>query len=133
MIFIEQHEEHAVSENAARPVSFTPSAYLVGSDSRPSSIVIYGVTGGANTWLRIPLDVSMPPITYARQALAVVKVTPKVPFFGQTTGFIINFTPTRAVMFDTKGDPVETFSKPYDPGRVEVTLGKKARSHRATP
>jgi hypothetical protein len=128
MIFIDQH---GFSE-AARPASFAPSAYLVGSDSRPSSIVIYGVTGGANTWLRIPLDVSMPPITYARQALATVKVTPKVPFFGVTIGFIINFTPARAVRFDIKGDPVETFSKAYDPGHVEVTLGKKTRSRRST-
>jgi hypothetical protein len=132
MIFTD-HQTKQVDGEAGRSASFVPSAYLVGSDSRPSSIVIYGVTGGANTWLRIPLDVGMPPITYVRQALAVVKVTPKVPFFGRTTGFIINFTPTRAVMFNIKGDPIETFSKPYNPGHVEVTLGKKARAYRSTP
>lgn len=82
---------------AAWRASFRPSAYIFGTGSRPSSISIYGLSGGAERWLRIPFDLSQPPITSAPQALAVVRRTPTVQFFGATRGFIVNFTPDNAV------------------------------------
>ena len=59
----EQHEE------AAWRAKFQPCVYLVGSSERPSSISMFGLSGGADRWLRIPLDISRQPVTFAAQAL----------------------------------------------------------------
>jgi hypothetical protein len=40
---------------AARRAAFRPCAWLLGAESTPSQITIYGMTGGAER-LRIPLD-----------------------------------------------------------------------------
>lgn len=103
--------------------SFKPSAYLIGTETRPTSIVLYGLTGGAEKWLRIPLDLSRPPVTYPRQALAFAKTMRKVPFHGNCTGFVTNFTQVYAVVFDVEGNPVGILSEPYVPGVVHVEIG----------
>jgi hypothetical protein len=110
---------------AAWRESFKPHAYLVGSQNRPSQITFYGLTGGPERWLKIPLDLSLSPLSYAVQAHEFVARTPFVPFFGPTTGFIVNYTPDSAVRFDLVGDPVEHFDKAYIPGQVEVFIGKQ--------
>jgi hypothetical protein len=117
-------EEEAKREVAWR-ASFKPSAYLVGTQSRPSSITIYGLGGGAERWLRIPLDLSQPPVTFAPQALIVVRRTPEVPFYGATKGFVVNYTPDSAIQFDTDGRPIASFEKAYRPGEVEIFIGKQ--------
>jgi hypothetical protein len=76
------------------------------------------MTGGPERWLKIPLDLSQPPVTYAVQAHDFVAKTPFVPFFGKTTGFIVNYTPDSAARFDLDGDPVEHFDRAYIPGRL---------------
>ena len=58
---------------------------FAGDDTRPSSITIFGLTGGAERRLKILLDVLQPPVTFALQALFMRK-TPVVPFVGPTTG-----------------------------------------------
>ena len=40
-------------EEAAWRATFQPCAYLVGTAERPSSICIYGLSGGADRWLKI--------------------------------------------------------------------------------
>ena len=75
--------------------------------------------------MKISLDLSQPPVTYALQAHEFVKKTPFVPYHGRTTGFIVNYTPDRAVRFDLDGNPVEHFDRAYIPGQVEVFIGKQ--------
>jgi hypothetical protein len=82
----------AAETDARWRASFKPAAYVLGSSNRPSQIWMFGVTGGAERWLKIPLDTSQSPVTYAEQALTVVRETPTVRFFGLTTGFIVNYT-----------------------------------------
>jgi hypothetical protein len=57
-------------------VSFKPHAYLLETETRPSSINIFGVRGGGERWLNIPLEVSHSvqafAFVYAVQALAFV-------------------------------------------------------------
>jgi hypothetical protein len=118
-------EKEEAKREAASRASFRPSAYLVGTESRPSSITIYDLSGGAERWLRIPLDLSQPPITFVAQALAVVRRTPTVTFCGATKGFIVNFTPDNAVEFDNNGAPVQTFERAFRPGEVEIFIGKQ--------
>ena len=110
---------------AAWRASFKPGAYLLGTETRPSQITIYGMTGGSERWLKIPLDLSQPAVTFAVQAFAVASRTPVVPFFGKTIGFIVNYTPDFAVRFDLKGDPVEAFDHAYSPGDVTIAIGGK--------
>ena len=123
---IAEAERRAEAEHeAAWRASFKPHAYLVGTDRRPSQITIYGITGGARRWLRIPLDLSRASLTFASQAHTFVKKTPFVPFHGRTTGFIVNYSPDHAVRFDLDGDPVENFERAYVPGEVELFLGRR--------
>ena len=86
---------------------------------------MYGFSGGSDRWLKIPLDIMQPPITFAAQALTVVQRTPFVQFFGATTGFVVNYDPDRAIRFDLDGNPVEVLAHAYRPGEVTLTIGRK--------
>jgi hypothetical protein len=119
------HQDTIAQRKAACQPAFRPHAYLLGTDNRPSSVTIFGLTGGAERWLRIPLDALRPPVTFAMQSLAVVRRTPVVPFFGPTTGFVVNYTPDQAVRFDLDGKPVERLAHAYSPGEVTLALGKR--------
>lgn len=124
---LEQTKQRTNSKaQAARRDSFEPSAYLVGTSSRPSQITIFGLTGGAQRWLRIPLDLTQSAATFAKQAQAVVRATPEVAFFGPTTGFIINYTPDVAVQFDTDGQPLKQLDHLYSPGMVSLSIGNRS-------
>lgn len=59
-IIARAREAAEAEREAAWRASFSPSAYLVGTESRPSSITMYGLSGGTERWLRIPLDLSQP-------------------------------------------------------------------------
>ena len=124
-IIAETNRLAEAEREAAWRKSFKPHAYLVGSVDRPSQITFYGLTGGPERWLKIPLDLSQPPVTYALQAHEFVAKTPFVPYHGRTTGFIVNYTPDSAVRFDLDGHPVEHFDRAYRPGQVEVFIGKQ--------
>jgi hypothetical protein len=121
----------AAEQDALWRASFQPTAYLLGSTERPSHILFFGITGGPERWLKIPLDLSQPPVSYAAQALAVVRKTPEVKFFGPTTGYIVNYTPDNAVRFDLEGRPIETLTSAYRPYEVSVTLGRRPMSAEA--
>ena len=124
-IIAETNRLAEAEREAAWRKSFKPHAYLVGSTNRPSQITFYGMTGGPERWLKIPLDLSQPPVTYALQAHEFVAKTPFVPYHGRTTGFIVNYTPDSAVRFDLDGNPVEHLDRAYVPGQVEVFIGKQ--------
>jgi hypothetical protein len=112
----------AAEADARYRASFEPHGYLLGTSDWPSQIFIFGITGGPERWLKIPLDLSQPPLSYAPQALAVVRRTPFVKFFGATTGFIVNYTPDHAVRFDVEGRSVETLTRAHRPGEVTLYL-----------
>lgn len=82
------------------------------------------ITGAPERWLRIALDLTQPPITFAAQALAVVEKTPVVPFFGPTTGFVISYTPDHAVRFNRKGAAVEVLKEHMHPGKWSFLSGR---------
>ncbi len=115
----------AADREAAWRASFKPHGYLCGSQELPSSITMCGITGGPERWLKIPLDPSQPPVTFAGQALAVVGRTPTITFFGRTTGFIVNYSPDHAVRFDVEGNPVEVLSRAYGPAEIELQIGRR--------
>lgn len=108
--------------------TYEPRAYLIGSKSRPEQIVIYGVTGGAERCLRIPLDLTKPPITYAMQALTFVRNMPRVPFWGDTRGYVINYSSNFAVVFNVSGNPIEVLRHSYMLGHVQIEIGSRRMS-----
>jgi hypothetical protein len=129
---IEQAKQRAdASQDAAWRASFKPGAYLIGTETRPWSITMYGFSGGSERWLKIPLDPARPSITFAAQAMAVVRETPVVRFFGPTTGFIVNYSPDCALRFDLNGNPVELLPSAYSPGDVELRIGRRRISRDA--
>lgn len=124
-------EQIAAEAEAAWRASFETAAYLLGTSIVPSQIFFFGLTGGAERWLKIPLDLSQPAITYAEQAHAVVRKTPVVQFFGPTTGFIVNYSPDHAVRFDLDCQPVEILTRAYTPGEVTLYLRNRQFSPEA--
>ncbi len=121
----QQSRRAAADREAAWRASFSPHGYLCGSQERPSSITMCGITGGPERWLKILLDSSRPAVTFAEQALAVVRKTPTITFFGPTIGFIVNYSPDRGVRFDLEGNPVEVLSRAYSPTQIELQVGRR--------
>jgi hypothetical protein len=111
--------------------AFRPHAVIETASRCPSQIVICGLTGGIGRWLIVPLDSSKAPITFVRQVLDALpdqlRTGPSgdkgVPFFGRAIGFILNYSPDRAVRFTLNGEARETLAKAYRPGKVELTVG----------
>lgn len=115
-------QQIAAEAEARYRASFAPAGYLLGTSEWPSQIFIFGITGGPDRWLKIPLDLSQPAESYVQQALSIVRRTPVVQFFGPTTGFIVNYAPDHAVRFDLDGRPVETLTRAHRPGEVTLYL-----------
>jgi hypothetical protein len=115
----------AAEREAAWRASFQPCAYLLGTETRPTQIIFFGISGGSERWLRIPLDLTQPAVTFAAQAHAVARTTQVVPFHGSTVGYIVNYTPDCAVRFDLNGDPVEVLDRAYSPGQVSILIGRR--------
>lgn len=124
-VIAEAERRAAAERDAVYRASFRPHGYLLGTDTRPSQITIYAVTGGPERWRKIPLDLLQPPVTFAVQAHAVVQKTPLVQFHGPTTGFVVNYTSDNAVQFDLEGVPVERFDRAYRPGDTTLCVGKR--------
>ena len=46
-----------------------------------------------------------------------------VPAFGKPIGFVINYSPDKAVRFDPKGQPIAILDKAVRPGTAVLRLG----------
>ena len=118
----------AKARDDAWRASFVPCSYLIGTLRIPSQITIFAVTGGAERHLRVPLDLSKPPQTFADQARAYVRDMPEVPFFGRTKGFSISYSPDHSIRFDINGQVVEELDHADIPGHVIFRMGRKSFS-----
>jgi hypothetical protein len=128
------HEKQEIEWRAA----FTPHAILLTERIAPSSITMCAFTGGPRRWLRIDFDLSKPAITFVRQALAALPEKAqksevdgryRVSFFGEVLGFIVNYTPDRALRCDLEGRPLEVLPKAYRPGEISLFI----RGRRVSP
>ena len=107
-------------EEAACRETFQPCAYLVGTTGRPSSGFMFEISGGTERWLKIHLDLTQSPATFADQALDVALKTPTIPFFGATVGCIVNYAPDVAVLYDVNGSRVKIHDHAYRPGKKQT-------------
>jgi hypothetical protein len=126
----ERKQKEEAQREAEMRARFKPHGYLVTERSVPSQIVICGLTGGPERWLRIPLDLSQPPITFVRQTIGFANQNPIIPFFGRVLGLVINYTFDCSVSFDLDGNPIEALDGAYPPGKIELlSRGKNVGPH----
>jgi hypothetical protein len=87
----------------------------------PSPIFVAAIVG-VEKLLRIDLDATQGPVSFVRQALD--RLPERVSAFGKPIGFVINYSPDKAVRFDRNGQPIATLDEAVRPGTaVLLRLG----------
>jgi hypothetical protein len=121
---VKETEARIEAERAAREAiwraNFLPDAFLKGSTNVPSSIIAFALSGGVERHLRIPLDLTKPPSTFLNQCLEYASTRPRIPLFGDTTGFIVNYTPDDVRSYDLNGKLIRALDFYYRPGEPRV-------------
>jgi hypothetical protein len=59
----------------------------------------------------------------AISALIRSRTAELIPAFGKPVGFVINYSPDKAVRFDRNGQPIETQDEAVRPGTAVLRLG----------
>jgi hypothetical protein len=132
----ERREIHA-KETAWR-AEFRPHAVILTERKIVSQITFCALAGGPETLLIIRFDLSQPPITFVKQAIAgLPRKAPVgangrryVLFFGEPLGLIINYSPDHALHCDLEGNPIKWLPAAYRVGQIELTLGSHIKSPR---
>ena len=78
----------------------------------PSPIFVAAIIG-VEKLLRIDLDATQGPVSFVRQVLG--RLPEGVPAFGKPMGFVINYSPEKAIRFDLKGQPIAVLDKAVRP------------------
>ena len=100
--------------------NFYPHAVILTERTVPSPIFVAAIIG-VEKLLRIDLDPTQGPVSYVRQVLD--RLPEEVVAFGNTVGFVINYSPDQAVRFDPNGQPIAILDKAVRPGTATVHLG----------
>ena len=109
--------------------NFCPHAIILTEHTVPSPIFVAAMIG-VEKLLRIDLDATQGPVSFVRQVLD--RLPERVPAFGKPIGFVINYSPDKAVRFDPNGQPIEMLDKAVRPGTaVLLRLGGRPISAEA--
>ena len=101
--------------------NFCPHAIILTERTVPSPIFVAAMIG-VEKLLRIDLDATQGPVSFVRQVLD--RLPEGVPAFGKPNGFVINYSPDKAVRFDSNGHPIAILDKAVRPGTaVLLRLG----------
>src|ERR1700730_8113633 len=101
--------------------NFCPHAIILTERTVPSPIFVAAMIG-VEKLLRIDLDATQGPVSLVRQVLD--RLPEGVTAFGKTAGFVINYSPDKAVRFDPNGQPIAILDKAVRPGTaVLIRLG----------
>jgi hypothetical protein len=104
--------------------NFCPHGIILTERTVPSPIFVAAMIG-VEKLLRIDLDAIQGPVSYVRQVLD--RLPEGVPAFGKPIGFVINYSPDKAVRFDRNGQPIATLDKAVRPGTaVLLRLGGRS-------
>lgn len=101
--------------NEAWRAAFRPHAVLTTSREIPSPIFAAALTG-AERKLYVSFLEGLPELRWPEHVAALLPEG--LPGFGRVTGFVINYTPDRAVRFDREARPVETLKEAYRRGSI---------------
>jgi hypothetical protein len=97
--------------------NFRPHAIILTERSVPSPIFVAAMIG-VEKLLRIDLDLSQGPVSFVRHVLD--RLPDQVPTFGKPIGFVINYSPDKAVRFDSTGQPIAVVDKAVRPGTATL-------------
>jgi len=100
--------------------NFRPHAIILTQRTVPSPIFVAAIIG-IEKLLRIDLDAAQGPVSFVRQVLD--RLPEWVPAFGKPIGFVINYSPDKAVRFDSNGQPIAILDKAVRPGTAVLRLG----------
>jgi hypothetical protein len=101
--------------------NFRPHAIILTERSVPSPIFVAAIIG-VEKLLRIDLDLTHGPVSFVRQVLD--RLPEGVPAFGKPIGFVINYSPDKAIRFDSNGQPIAILDEAVRPGTaVLLRLG----------
>ena len=100
--------------------NFCPHAIVLTERTVPSPIFVAAIIG-IEKLLRIDLDATQGPVSFVQQVLD--RLPERVPAFGKTIGFVINYSPDKAVRFDRNGQPIAILDKAVRLGTAVVHLG----------
>ncbi|KAB2773590.1 hypothetical protein [Brucella anthropi] len=100
-------------------LSFTPHAIILTAYSIPRPIFAAALIK-ADKFKRIDFLPDSNPLTYVKQVLD--RLPEGVPCFGKTTGFVINYTPDKAIQFNIYGKPIKISCKYFAVGDVSIRI-----------
>jgi hypothetical protein len=100
--------------------NFCPHAIILTERTVPSPIFVAAMIG-VEKLLRIEIDATQGPVSFVRQMLD--RLPERVPAFGRTVGFVINYSPDQAVRFDRNGQPIAILDEAVRPGTAVLRLG----------
>ena len=100
--------------------NFRPHAIILTQRTVPSPIFVAAIIG-IEKLLRIDLDAAQGPVSFVRQVLD--RLPEWVPAFGKPIGFVINYSPDKAVRFDSNGQPIAMLKESVRPGTAVLRLG----------
>jgi hypothetical protein len=121
------------SAEAAWRAAFRPHAIIITERTRPEPLFVAAFIG-VDVLLRVDFDLTAAPATFVRQSLdglrqKLARWRGSLPAFGRPVGFIVNYSPDRAVRFDLDGIPVELFERAYRLGQAVLSIGGRPFSH----
>jgi hypothetical protein len=103
--------------------NFCPHAIVLTQRTVPSPIFVAAIIG-IEKLLRIDLDATQGRVSFVRQVLD--RLPEGVPAFGKPMGFVINYSPDKAVRFDSNGQPIAMLDKAIRPGAaVLLRVGRR--------
>jgi hypothetical protein len=123
-IELAQTQEAEVRDKIWRE-NFHPHAIILTEKTVPSPIFVAAMIG-VEKLLRIDLDPTQGPVSYVRQVLD--RLPERVPAFGKPVGFVISYSPDKAVKFDPNGEPPPRQSAPARPARPTFRKAPRSRS-----
>ena len=100
--------------------NFRPHVIILTERTVPSPIFVAAIIG-VEKLLRIDLDPTQGPVSFVRQALD--RLPEGVPAFGKPIGFVLNYSPDKAVRFDRNGQPIASLNESVRPAAAVLRLG----------
>jgi hypothetical protein len=113
-------EQEAEARDKIWRENFCSHAIILTERTVPRPIFVAAIIG-VEKLLRIDLDATHGPVSYVRQVLD--RLPEGVPAFGKPIGFVINYSPDKAVRFDSNGHPIAILAKAVRPGTAVLRLG----------
>ena len=112
------------AQEAAWRAAFRPYGVVRTTNrGRPTcSLVIFALSGEEKK-LTLHFEEGSNPETFVDQALS--QLPDRVMGLGETTGFVVNYTPDEAILYDKQGRQIEKLAKVVQAPSAEIIIGGK--------